>query len=451
VKKLLILLILSFFSTTGFSESCSDGSEPTRTISVDGSYYEYKCSNDSNDDKKINQSNENLPMPSNAYYTSTGWKCKTDYYRNNNKCSRLPSNAFAHSHGIYGFGCKSGYKKSGNSCIEKNNTSEVVTHEDYWSNEMPENATASGSGWKCNPGYYQYHGSNYCRKLPDNSSFDISKYGDDFKCNNGYERHYDNCVIKEGYIPPEKPNNQESKKPEKETKTLDDDKVYSAASGSGFAVTSDGYVVTNYHVIEGCKDVKIHEKGKSILATLVTFDPLNDIALLKGDFKPRSFYPLSRETPKLLTEIYVAGHPFGQDISTSVKVTKGIVSSLTGIYNNFSNLQIDAALQPGNSGGPIMNDKGNVIGVAVAKLDLEKIVDDYGVVPENVNFGVKANVVINILESENIELPNPNTKTIPTGELGELITDGTYYLSCWMTMAQIKQMIETKVMFKDLK
>ena len=230
----------------------------------------------------------------------------------------------------------------------------------------------------------------------------------------------------------------------------DSDKVYSAASGSGFAVTSDGYVVTNYHVIEGCTDVKIHDKGKSILATLITFDPNNDIALLKGDFKPRSFYPLSRKTPTLLMDIYAAGYPFGQDMSTSVKVTQGIISSLTGVANNFSNLQIDAALQPGNSGGPIMNNKGNVVGVAVAKLDLEKIVDNYGVVPENVNFGVKSNLVINILESENIKLPSPNAGTITKKELVKLITEGTYYLSCWMTLAQIEKMQETKVMFKDL-
>ena len=98
-----------------------------------------------------------------------------------------------------------------------------------------------------------------------------------------------------------------------------------------------------------------------------------------------------------------------------------------------------------------MNDKGNVIGVAVAKLDLEKIVDAYGVVPENVNFGVKANVVINILESENIKFPSPNEDVISAKKLGEMITDGTYYLSCWMTMAQIEQMFETKAMFKDLK
>ena len=149
-------------------------------------------------------------------------------------------------------------------------------------------------------------------------------------------------------------------------------------------------------------------------------------------------------------DIYVAGYPFGQDMSTSVKVTQGIISSLTGVANNFSNLQIDAALQPGNSGGPIMNNKGNVVGVAVAKLDLEKIVDNYGVVPENVNFGVKSNLVINILESENIKLLNPNADTIPNKELVKLITEGTYYLSCWMTLAQIEKMQETKVMFKDL-
>ena len=75
----------------------------------------------------------------------------------------------------------------------------------------------------------------------------------------------------------------------------------------------------------------------------------------------------------------MAGYPFGQKVSTSVKVTKGIVSALTGMENNFSNIQIDAALQPGNSGGPILDDKGNVIGVAVAKLD-SKILENYGTI-----------------------------------------------------------------------
>ena len=66
----------------------------------------------------------------------------------------------------------------------------------------------------------------------------------------------------------------------------DPDKVVSASSGSGFAVSSNGHVITNHHVIEGCQNVKIHHNGKSIPATVVTYDPQNDLALLKGDFRP---------------------------------------------------------------------------------------------------------------------------------------------------------------------
>jgi len=297
----------------------------------------------------------------------------------------------------------------------------------YASNEkpnkqiIPPNAHASGSGWACNGGYTK-KGNKCVINIPPNAYAS----GSGWLCNSGYKKDSNKCVI-------------------------DQQEVFSASSGSGFAVTADGYVVTNHHVIEGCTDVKIHDKGKAIKATVVTYDPNNDIALLKGNFKPRKFYPLSRKAPGLLTEIFVAGHPFGKDISNSVKVTKGIVSSLSGIGNNFSNFQIDAALQPGNSGGPIMDDKGNVVGVAVAKLDLDKIVETYGVVPELVNFGVKSNVVINIMESENINLPTPNKDLISQSELGAMITDGTYYLSCWMTMVQIEKMLEKKVMFSNFK
>ena len=159
---------------------------------------------------------------------------------------------------------------------------------------------------------------------------------------------------------------------------LDPNKVVSASSGTGFAVSSNGHVITNHHVIKGCQNVKIHHKGKSIAATLVTFDPRNDLALLKGEFRPSTVLPLSTNSPELLQDVYVAGYPFGRKVSTSVKVTKGIISSLTGIGNNFSNIQIDAALQPGNSGGPILDDRGNVVGVAVARLDKIKVLKKFG-------------------------------------------------------------------------
>ena len=230
----------------------------------------------------------------------------------------------------------------------------------------------------------------------------------------------------------------------------DPDKVISASSGSGFSVSADGHVITNHHVINGCNKVKIHHDGQSISARVITYDPQNDLALLKGDFRPTSVFSLSNQKPELLQDIYVAGYPFGRKISTSVKVTKGIISSLTGIGNNFSNIQIDAALQPGNSGGPILSDRGNIVGVAVAKLDLKKVLKDYGVIPEDTNFGIKTSVVRSLLESTNVSLRSPNTKTISKSKLGKMISGGTYYLSCWMTMAQIEKMRSKKVIFQNL-
>ena len=432
-------ILLSVFGLVLLSSTSIVAAIPDNAYADNKAVGGWEC----NSDYYRNNSNSCSKLPANAspypyYAAGPSFKCNSGYYRDNNACSKLPPNSGAYSSSD-GFYCTSGYKKSWGSCIKESETKTAKPENIY----IPRNACASSEdekGWVCKDGYIAYKNTclwsdqrnspkyrksgTSCKKMtliPPNAYAS----GSGWKCNSGYLKSGNSCIK--------------------------DDIVYSASSGSGFAVTSDGYVVTNYHVIDGCTNVKIHDKGNAILATLVTFDPKNDIALLKGNFKPRSYYPLSRKSPKLLTEVYVAGHPFGQEISTSVKVTKGIISSLTGIANNFSNLQIDAALQPGNSGGPIMNDKGNVIGVAVAKLDLETIVDEFGVVPENVNFGVKSNVVLNILESENIDIPEPNNNSIPTSELGEMITDGTYYLSCWMTMAQIMNMKERKVMFSDLK
>jgi hypothetical protein len=128
-----------------------------------------------------------------------------------------------------------------------------------------------------------------------------------------------------------------------------------------------------------------------------------------------------------------------------------LISSLTGIGNNFSNIQIDAALQPGNSGGPILDEKGNVIGVAVAKLDAELILENFGSLPEDTNFGIKSNIVRNILDSNEVDGPQANQDEISKTKLGKMISSGTYYISCWMTMAQIEKMQSEKVMFSNLK
>ncbi len=240
------------------------------------------------------------------------------------------------------------------------------------------------------------------------------------------------------------------KEPERQAAEAKRNRLISASSGSGFAVSPIGHVVTNNHVISGCQKVVIHHKGQRVLARVLAFDPQNDLAVLKGDFRPSTVLKLSANRPELLQDIYVAGYPFGQRMSRGVKVTKGIISSLTGIGNNFSNIQIDAALQPGNSGGPIVDEKGNVVGVAVAKLDIKKILKDYGTLPENTNFGVKTSVVKSMLDSNNIDMPRPSSKAISKTDLGRLIDDGTFYLSCLMTRAQIKKLKSKKVLFKNL-
>ena len=244
--------------------------------------------------------------------------------------------------------------------------------------------------------------------------------------------------------------NQTPMSPPRKKSAADPNMIISASSGSGFSVSSQGHVITNNHVINGCNKVKIHHHGRSISARVITNDPQNDLALLKGDFRPTTVFSLSNQKPELLQDIYVAGYPFGRIISTSVKVTKGIVSSLTGIGNNFSNIQIDAALQPGNSGGPILSDRGNVVGVAVAKLDLKKVLKNFGVVPEGTNFGIKTSVVRSLLESSNVSLRSPNTKTISKSILGKMISEGTYYLSCWMTMVQFEKMRAKKGIYSNL-
>ena len=160
-------------------------------------------------------------------------------------------------------------------------------------------------------------------------------------------------------------------------------------------------------------------------------------------------FPISNDRPELLQDIYVAGFPFGNEVSSSVKVTKGIVSSLTGLGNNFSNIQIDAALQSGNSGGPIIDDFGNVVGVAVAKLDAKYMFEEFGIIPENTNFGIKSSVVTSIMDSNSVDSPPANKSAISKSQLSKMITEGTFYIDCWMTMAQIEKMKTRKVLFSN--
>ena len=187
-----------------------------------------------------------------------------------------------------------------------------------------------------------------------------------------------------------------------------------------------------------------------VAAKVVSQDKINDLALLRTKLKTKSTFSLAPENPYLLQDIIAAGFPFGESVSSTIKVTKGVVSSLSGLGDNSGQIQIDAALQPGNSGGPIIDENGNVVGVAVAKLDLEKSIESFGVVPENVNFGIKLSSLKTFLDDNNVDYTVGNEREIKNSALGKLATEATVLLSCWMTEARIETMQNSKAMFKEI-
>ena len=221
------------------------------------------------------------------------------------------------------------------------------------------------------------------------------------------------------------------------------------SSGSGFFVNKNGVILTNNHVVEGCQLVTTERNGIAVPLRVLASDQLNDLAILKADFDSPDYFPLSLESPYLMQDIYVAGYPFGDAISTTVKVTKGIVSSLSGIGNNYSNIQIDAALQPGNSGGPVVNELGNVVGIAVAKLDTFVTLEAFGTVPEDTNFAVKSSIAKSMMDAHNIVVEKPSEIQMSSRDLSRKIQNSTAYIGCIIDQQAIAKLKEQKVLFEQ--
>lgn len=157
------------------------------------------------------------------------------------------------------------------------------------------------------------------------------------------------------------------------------------ASGSGFAVSEDGYVLTNYHVIKGCGRVTVANVEAKVIAT----NPEWDLALVRlpaGQVAGvAEFAPLPAA---LNSDVTVIGFPLNGLLS-GLNVTRGAVSSLKGLQGDGSRMQISAPVQPGNSGGPVVDRRGAVVGVVVSKLDAMKVADVSGDIPQNVNFAIR--------------------------------------------------------------
>ena len=117
------------------------------------------------------------------------------------------------------------------------------------------------------------------------------------------------------------------------------------SSGTAFFVSNRGHLITNNHVVEGCSVSKITYKNSDYDTKLIATDKNLDLALLKAEIRPKSFFNFSKDDIKKLNKVYVAGYPLGKGLSDDLKISSGIVSSLKGYKDNSNEIQIDAQLK----------------------------------------------------------------------------------------------------------
>jgi S1-C subfamily serine protease len=205
----------------------------------------------------------------------------------------------------------------------------------------------------------------------------------------------------------------------------------SATSGTGFFVGPEGYLVTNAHVVEGCNAPKITSGLTSpVSARVLARDGSNDLALIKGDLKPTTAASL-RAGVKIGEAIATFGYPLAGLLSTKGNFTTGNISAISGLGDDSRFLQITAPVQPGSSGGPMIDQAGNVVGVVVGKLDAIKLAAAIEDVPQNVNFAIKTSVLMNFLDVNGINYATAGAgQTMPSADLAEKARTISVLIEC---------------------
>jgi S1-C subfamily serine protease len=168
----------------------------------------------------------------------------------------------------------------------------------------------------------------------------------------------------------------------------------SGGSGTGFLISSDGLVVTNHHVIEGARTIEVHQGRVIYLASIVARDAANDLAVLKTEMKGNPLPIASARASMRGDEVMTLGYPLPEIEGESQRATFGRVNATTGLMDDARYLQIDVPIQPGNSGGPLLNKRGEVIGVVSSSLGEIWALQRTGALPQNVNYAVKADYVM---------------------------------------------------------
>lgn len=170
-------------------------------------------------------------------------------------------------------------------------------------------------------------------------------------------------------------------------------------TGSGFLITSDGYLVTNHHVVRDCGKVRVRTTTGLLDAIIIRVDAASDLALLKITGTFNALPVVSSRTARLGATVATVGFPNIGLQGFEPKLSKGDISSLAGIQDDVRYFQISVPIQPGNSGGPLVDERGNVIGVVTAQLSQEAALKSTGSLAQNVNYAVKSSYLLGFLEA----------------------------------------------------
>ena len=207
------------------------------------------------------------------------------------------------------------------------------------------------------------------------------------------------------------------------------------SSGTAFFIAPD-ILVTNAHVITDDEDIVFIKDGVEEKAELLFKNTQNDLAFLRTRVFDIPYFRLAEQSAYNITQsIYVLGYPLSDILGNEIRVTNGIINSLSGISGDSNNLQISAQIQPGNSGGPVINDSFSVVGVASSKLSDSFVVSTKNTIAQNVNFAIKSNIVtlfgsefVNPEHMNYVDSMNDAIKaTVKVSTGGNYTPEGKYY------------------------
>jgi len=205
------------------------------------------------------------------------------------------------------------------------------------------------------------------------------------------------------------------------------------SAGSGFFVSHDGDLITDNHVIEGCRELRIVRDDKSNIAHVVATDAGADLAVLRVPGTAGDIASFRMDLEKPGEAVIVAGYPLQGLLTSKASVTTGIVSALAGPKEDKNLLQITAPVQPGNSGGPLVDGRGAVVGVIVSKLNGLRVARATGLLPENINFAVKADLARALLDKNGIkyDASPSNFEQLTTPEIADKVFRFTAMVQCF--------------------